>query len=97
MQEVWDEHQMEEEWGVLLINASNAFNEKERKGMLWTVQHEWPSGARFLFNVYRYHSVLVIRNNNGIGVFILSKEGNSRLPSRDGWIWSWCSSCHSAA
>jgi hypothetical protein len=47
MQEVWDEHQMEEEWGVLLIDASNAFNEKERKGMLWTVQHEWPSGARF--------------------------------------------------
>ena len=75
MQEVWDEHRMEEEWGVLLIDASNAFNEKERKGMLWTVRHEWPSGARFLFNVYRHHSALVIRNNNGIGAFILSKEG----------------------
>jgi hypothetical protein len=28
MQCLWDVHQQEEEWGFLLIDASNAFNEQ---------------------------------------------------------------------
>jgi hypothetical protein len=76
MQHVWDVHHMEEEWGFLLINARNAFNEQNRMIMLWVVCHEWPSGARFTFNCYRHWCILVIRGKDGFGaVFILSKEG----------------------
>jgi hypothetical protein len=41
MQHLWDRHQhMEAEWGFLLIDARIAFNEGNRTGMLWAVQHE---------------------------------------------------------
>jgi hypothetical protein len=75
MQHMWELHKAEEEWGFLLIDARNAFNEQNRTAMLWTVRHEWPSGARFTFNCYKHWGTLVIRNNNGTGTFIYSKEG----------------------
>ncbi|WP_288993061.1 hypothetical protein, partial [uncultured Marinobacter sp.] len=75
MQHMWELHKAEEEWGFLLIDAKNAFNEQNRIAMLWTVRHEWPSGARFTFNCYKHWGTLVIRNNNGSGTFIHSKEG----------------------
>ena len=75
MQHVWDAHRQEEEWGFLLIDARNAFNEQNQMAMLWTVRHEWPSGARFVFNCYRHWGTLMIRGNNGTGVFLYSKEG----------------------
>jgi hypothetical protein len=68
-------HQQEEEWGFLLFDASNAFNEQNRTGMLWTVQHEWPRGARFVFNCYKHWGTLVIQGNDGSVAFINSKEG----------------------
>jgi hypothetical protein len=49
MTQLWELHQQEEEWGFLLIDANNVFNEQNRTGKLWTVQNEWPSGARFVF------------------------------------------------
>ena len=63
MRSLWDEHDKEEDdtWGVLLIDARNAFNEGNRKMMMWVARHEWPSGSRFLFNIYKHHSVLVMR------------------------------------
>jgi hypothetical protein len=46
---MWKIHSMEEEWGFLLTNASNAsnmFNEQNQTGLLiWTAWHKWPSGA----------------------------------------------------
>ena len=51
---LWKEHFQEEEWGFLLINAQNTFNEENQKTMIWAVQHEWPSGAQFTFNFYRH-------------------------------------------
>ena len=60
-----DEHESDEEdQGVLLIDAKNAFNEGNRKMMLWVVRHKWPSGARFMFNIYRHQSVLVVRGES---------------------------------
>eukprot|EP00978_Attheya_sp_CCMP212_P001429 scaffold3002_cov64-Attheya_sp.AAC.2 len=75
MRHIWEEDKMEEEWGFLLVDARNAFNEGNRIAMLWTVRHIWPSGARFLFNVYRHWSTLIIRGVDGKALGILSREG----------------------
>jgi hypothetical protein len=75
MQHTWEANKAEEEWGYLLIDAKNAFNEQNRTAMLWTVRHEWPSGARFTFNCYKHWATLVIRSNDGTGTFLYSKEG----------------------
>jgi hypothetical protein len=75
MKHAWNQHRMEEDWGFLLIDVRNAFNELNRTVMLWTVRHEWPSGERFTINCYKHWSILVIRGNNGTGVFLFSKEG----------------------
>jgi hypothetical protein len=61
--------------GFLLIDANNAFNEINRINMLWTIRHEWPAGARFAYNCYSHHSLLIVRNPGGIAIFIFSKEG----------------------
>jgi hypothetical protein len=83
-QAMWDSHHMEENWGFLLIDVRNVFNEQDRMVMLWKVQHRLPSGARFMFNSYKYWSTLVIRNNNGSDEFLLSqKRGHSRRSAID--------------
>jgi hypothetical protein len=61
--------------GFLLVDAANAFNELNRTAMLWTIRHEWPSGARFASNCYRHWATLVIRGKGGTVVLIFSKEG----------------------
>ena len=72
MRSMWDEHDNDEEdWRVLLIDAKNAFNEGNRKMMLWVVRHKWPSGARFMFNLYRHQSVLVVRGESKKKQFFL--------------------------
>ena len=59
-------------WGVLLIDASNAFNSLNRKAALWNARHLWPYGCRFIFNCYKAWSTLVV---NGSSTFLYSKEG----------------------
>ena len=68
----WDEVGAQEDWGALLVDARNAFNEVFRGPMLWHVRHAWPSGSRFAFNVYRHQRILVLR---GWDQFIMSREG----------------------
>ena len=76
MRVLWEEHQTEEDWGFLLIDARNAFNEENRTAMLWDVWHEWPSGAQFTFNCYRHWATLVVWDTgDGSGHFLHSKEG----------------------
>ena len=47
---LWKQHAQEEDWGFLLIDVCNAFNEDNFTSMMWAVRHKWPSGARFVFN-----------------------------------------------
>ena len=76
MRVLWDEHREEEDWGFLLIDVRNAFNEENQTAMLWDVQHEWPRGAQFTFNCYRHWATLVVRDTgDGSGHFLHSKEG----------------------
>ena len=71
----WKEIELEENNGFLLVDARNAFNEMSRAAMLWTVRHEWPSGARFVFNCYKRWAILGIRGQKGSFLVIHSKEG----------------------
>ena len=59
-------------WGVLLVDASNAFNSLNRAALLWNVRILWPRCSRFFFNTYRSSSPLVVR---GSDVFLFSQEG----------------------
>jgi hypothetical protein len=45
---------MEENWGVLLVEARNAFNEQDWMVILWNIRHGWPSGDLFMFNPYNH-------------------------------------------
>ena len=73
---LWEEHNQEEDWGFLFIDARNVFNEENRTAMLWAVRHEWPSGAQFTFNCYGHWATLVVRDTgDGSGHFLHSKEG----------------------
>ena len=73
---LFEEHRKEEDWGFLLIDAHNAFNEENWTAMLWAVRHDWPSGAQFTFNCYRHWATLVIRGiGDGSGHFLQRKEG----------------------
>ena len=60
MSALFDEHTFEtEQFGFLLIDAANAFNNFSRIQLLWNVRHLWPSGAWFAFNCYKHQSLLV--------------------------------------
>ena len=59
-------------WGVLMVDARNAFNSLNRTAMLLQTRVLWPRCARFLFNTYRGWSVLVVR---GFSECLYSKEG----------------------
>ena len=62
------------DWGVLLVDASNAFNSLNRAALLWNIRILWPRCSRFLFNTYNGHAALVVR---GAEEFLYSKEGVS--------------------
>ena len=73
---LWRQHEDDEEWGFLLVDARNAFNEGNRHAFLWTIRPRWPSGARFTFNCYKHWSMLILRNPDGQDCEALhSREG----------------------
>ena len=61
---------------ALFIDAYNGFNELNRIALMWTLFHQWPAGARFVFNCYKHWAQLFLRRINGRGAYTLySKEG----------------------
>ena len=70
----WDEHKHEEDWGFLIADARNAFNEPSRDQMPWNARHLWPSGARFTFNCCRHFANLLVQNGDGTVLVILGRE-----------------------
>ena len=65
------QHGVSSGWGVLLVDASNAFNSLNRIAMLWNVRVLWPC-SRFVFNTYQGWATLVVR---GSQEYLYSMEG----------------------
>ena len=66
-------HEREKEgWGLLLIDASNAFNTINRQAVLWNSRVLWPSCSLFLFNAYRGWVPLIVTDSRDI---LYSREG----------------------
>ena len=78
VQALWDENLTTKDWGFLLVDSNNAFNEINRVGMLWTVRDLWPYRDCFFFNLYCHWSFLVLRNRNGKAIFLHIKEGTTQ-------------------
>ena len=55
------EDNKESDWGILTIDASNAFNSLNR---VWNVRLLWPTATRFVFNTYQGWSALVLRGSD---------------------------------
>ena len=75
VQAIWDTKPTIEDWGFLLVDTKNAFNEINRTGMLWKVHHLLPYRSRFIFNRYHHWSSIVLLNGNGMASFLHSREG----------------------
>ena len=72
---IWDTELTTEDWGFLLLDTKKALNEINGIGMLWTVRHLWPSGARFIIKCYCHWSLLVLRVKNETATFLHCREG----------------------
>eukprot|EP00957_Ditylum_brightwellii_P082167 6248124-Ditylum_brightwellii.AAC.1 len=68
---LWQDCRDDNSWGILLVDARNAFSKLNRMAMLCHVHHIWPAGSRYLFNAYQHWKILVIWG----GVNLHSKEG----------------------
>ena len=75
VQYIWGANSTEENYVYPLVDANNSFNQINWIGMLWTVRHLWPFGARFVFNCYCNHSSLVLINWDVTSNIIHSREG----------------------
>ena len=74
MRLLWSQNSQEDDWGFLLIDAWNAFNEENQIAMLWSVWHECPIDEQFTFNCYSQWDTLMMRNTkDGSGHFLNSK------------------------
>ena len=49
---LWQQHLKEEDWGFLLIDMRNSFNEENLNVILWEFWHDWTSGKHSDFNCY---------------------------------------------
>ena len=63
MRLLWAKNYHEDDWGFLIIDARNEFNEENHTAIFWDARHEWPSSAQFTFNCYRHWALLVVRDS----------------------------------
>ena len=61
-------------WGLLLVDARNAFNSLHRVAALWNSRIQWPRCSRFLFNTYCGYPSLILQGSTKYEA-LYSKEG----------------------
>ena len=71
--------QDEEPSRTTLVDSHNGFNKLILLEMLWTVQSNWPAGARFAFNCYMHWAQLLLRQPGERLVTILSREAVTQV------------------
>ena len=59
-------------WGILLMDAANAFNSISRGAAIWNARVLWSRCSRYVFNAYRGCAFLFVCGSN---LKLLSKEG----------------------
>ena len=64
--------------GILLIDADNAFNRINRATALWNVQYSCPAMKHILINVYRTPTRIFMRGEKGDTWELLSSEGTTQ-------------------
>ena len=69
--ELFDLHS-DDGWGILPVDARNAFNSVDHVAALWNARVLWRQCSRFLFNSYHGYARLFIQRSDH---FLLSKEG----------------------
>ena len=74
LSDVFDDNK-EEGFGMLLMDASKAFNSLNRETALWKARILWPRCSRFLFNTHRGFASLLVA---GADELIYSREGTTQ-------------------
>ena len=64
--------------GIILIDATNAFNQMNRTTALHNIQIICPEVATYLINTYRAPARLIIKSENNTGLVIFSYEGTTQ-------------------
>ena len=59
-------------WGILMVDASNAFKSLNRMALLWNTCELWLRCLRFIINTYRGWSPLLMK---GLSQLLYSEEG----------------------
>ena len=62
----------DDSYGMLTVEAKNAFNTINRSALLWNIRVLWPHTSRFIFNTYRNQSPLILK---GSTLTLFSSEG----------------------
>ena len=70
--DLFNKNEKNPNYGVLLVDANNAFNLINRKYLLYTIRHLWLGASRYIHNTYKRHILLFIYRSNYI---IYSEEG----------------------
>ena len=67
-------------WCTMLMDASNAFNEMNRKQGLLRIRRDWPSAAMYIFNCYRGAIPIVLRSKESarLTTWLQGEEGTSQ-------------------
>ena len=68
------EKEDKDKWGLLLVDAENAFNTGNRIACLWTMQYRWPSSARLSMKCYHHQALLLVRADDGYAIHWLASR-----------------------